>query len=249
MLTYSCAKKLCMISKTEKANIIRKFYIDLEKLIITYKDSIVNDLNNQLGIKISNNTIIEKNKKKGLIYILKIDDKTNIDTFNSKEPIEAKIGNTQDLKDRMKKYNVGSVNELPIVFVYLTEDYIELEKCLKDCLKQYQIKNNQEKYFIELDFIKETIKYCTLRKAILLRQNKKLLRKKDMKYLIIIDNENLHNANELLKSSKKTTSKKATSKKATSKKATSKKATSKKATSKKATIKKATSKKQQVKNE
>ena len=40
MLTYTCAKMLCMISRTPKANIIRKFYIDLEKLIITYKDSI-----------------------------------------------------------------------------------------------------------------------------------------------------------------------------------------------------------------
>ena len=36
MLTYDCAKMLCMISKTEKANIIRKFYIDLEKLIDIY---------------------------------------------------------------------------------------------------------------------------------------------------------------------------------------------------------------------
>lgn len=46
---------LCIISKTPKANIIRKFYIDLEKLIITYKNSIIRDLNNQLGIKVSKN--------------------------------------------------------------------------------------------------------------------------------------------------------------------------------------------------
>ena len=59
LLTYTCAKMLCMISKTPKANIIRKFYIDLEKLIITYKDSIVKDLNNQLGIKVSNKETIE----------------------------------------------------------------------------------------------------------------------------------------------------------------------------------------------
>ena len=39
-----------MISKSEKASLIRNYYIDLEKLIITYKDNIVNDLNNQLGV-------------------------------------------------------------------------------------------------------------------------------------------------------------------------------------------------------
>ena len=29
LLTYTCAKLLCMISKTPKADLIRKFYIDL----------------------------------------------------------------------------------------------------------------------------------------------------------------------------------------------------------------------------
>lgn len=53
-LTYNCDKLLCMISKCKKANLIRNFYIELEKLIITYKDNIVNDLNNQLGINNSN---------------------------------------------------------------------------------------------------------------------------------------------------------------------------------------------------
>ena len=61
----------CMISKSEKASIIRNYYIELEKLLITYKDNIVNDLNNQLGIKNQNNKIIENNNKMGLIYILK----------------------------------------------------------------------------------------------------------------------------------------------------------------------------------
>ena len=41
-----------MISKCEKASVIRNFYVELEKLLIKYKDNIVNDLNNQLGIKI-----------------------------------------------------------------------------------------------------------------------------------------------------------------------------------------------------
>lgn len=104
----------------------------------------------------------------------------------------------------MNGYNVGSVNELPIVFVYLTDDYIELEQCLKNCLKQYQIKANQEKYYIDLNFIKETIKYCTIRKSVLIKQNKKLLNEKDnKKFVIILDDKNLEYANELLKPTKK----------------------------------------------
>jgi phage anti-repressor protein len=36
ILSYICAKMLCMISKTSKANDIRKYYFDLEKLIMIY---------------------------------------------------------------------------------------------------------------------------------------------------------------------------------------------------------------------
>ena len=46
MLTYTCAKMLCMISKTPKANVIRKFYIDLEKLIHIYLIKKVNTYTN-----------------------------------------------------------------------------------------------------------------------------------------------------------------------------------------------------------
>ena len=124
MLRYICAKELCMLSRCEKASIIRKFYIDLKKLIITYKDSIVRDLNNQLGINQTNKQLIEKVKNKGLIYVLKIDDSTDTPTD---KPIEVKIGSTYDLEQRMKQYNVGRINELPLVLVYLSDQIEDLE--------------------------------------------------------------------------------------------------------------------------
>ena len=124
MLRYICAKELCMLSRCEKASIIRKFYIDLKKLIITYKDSIVRDLNNQLGINQTNKQLIEKVKNKGLIYVLKIDDTTDTSTD---KPIEVKIGYTYDLEQRMKQCNVGRINELPLVLVYLSDQIEDLE--------------------------------------------------------------------------------------------------------------------------
>ncbi len=36
LLTYECAKKLCMISKSEKADVVRKYFVDLEKSIIKH---------------------------------------------------------------------------------------------------------------------------------------------------------------------------------------------------------------------
>ena len=130
-----------------------------------------------------------------------------------------KIGGTEDLKNRMKQYNVGRINELPIVFVYLTDQVTELESCIKQNLKAYQIKHKTETYQIDIKFIKETIKYCSNKNALLLKKNNKLLNKKDdRKFLIIIDKENIDQIDDLLKGIKniekksKTASKKAESK-------------------------------------
>jgi phage anti-repressor protein len=192
LLTYTCSKLLCMISKCEKANLIRNYYIELEKLLIKYKDEIVKSLNNQLEIKHNNEKTIEENKETGLIYILKVDDEVN------------KLGNSGDIKKRMKQYNVGRIDELPIVFVYKTDKMKEIEKCLKDNLKEYQYKKNTETFKINLDFIKETIKYCTLKNALLVKQNKKLLIKDDNKnWLIILDKKSLTDVNDLYKKPKK----------------------------------------------
>jgi phage anti-repressor protein len=147
LLTYECAKLLCMISKSEKASIIRNFYIEIEKILIKYKDNIADNLYQQLGVKINNNNIINNNSK-ALIYILKVDNTIN-DTF--------KIGKTIDLKARMKQYNVGRISELPIVFVYQTDHIDEIEQCIKENLKKYQLKNKTEIFNIDLDFIKDTM--------------------------------------------------------------------------------------------
>jgi phage anti-repressor protein len=196
LLTYTCAKLLCMISKSDKASIIRNYYIELEKLLITYKDNIVNDLNNQLGIKNQNNKIIENNDKIGLIYILKVDE----DVY--------KLGNSKDIKKRMKQYNVGRINELPIAYIYKTDNIDKVEKCVKDNLDEYRIKKhkNNETFKIDKDFIKDTIIYCNKRKSVKLKQDLKLFNKKENNnWLIYIDKNNKYDINELYnkKNSKK----------------------------------------------
>jgi phage anti-repressor protein len=206
MLRYTCAKELCMISRSPKSSVIRKFYIDLEKLLITYKDSIVNDLNEQLGIKDTNMKIIEQNKNKGMIYILKLEK----GDFKDNEPIDIKIGSTNDMAKRLKQYNVGRIEELPIIFAYLTDDINNMERCIRQNLKNYQLKYKTEIFKIDLDFVKETVKYCSLKNSVLIKNNKKLLnnRKKDVEYVIMIDRENLDKVDNLLLSVKKDKQKK-----------------------------------------
>lgn len=177
LLTYNCSKLLCMISKSTKANIIRNFYIELEKLIITYKDNIVNDLNRQLGVNNTNAQIIENNNKEGLLYILKVDDETD------------KIGSTYELKKRMESYNVGRINQLPIVYVYKCKNIEQVENCVKKNLEEYRFKKhkNNELFKVDDEFIKDTITYCNKR-TLKIKENVKLLNSKtSANWLIIID--------------------------------------------------------------
>ena len=120
-----------MISKSEKASIVRNFYIELEKLIITYKDNIVNDINKQLGIQINNDKIIQENNEEGLLYILKVDEDSH------------KIGDSTDLKKRMKQYNVGRIDQLPIVYVFKCKNIKEVEKCVKSNMSKYRLKKHK----------------------------------------------------------------------------------------------------------
>jgi len=197
LLTYTCAKLLCMISKSEKAAIIRNFYIELEKLIITYKDNIVNDLNKQLGIQQNNNTIIQENNNTGLIYILKVEDESY------------KIGNSTQLKKRMKQYNVGRIEELPIVYVFKCKNIDEVEKCIKNNLSSYRFKKNKnnEVFKVDDEFIKDTIIYCN-KKSIKIKENKKILKSNiNNNWLIIIDKNNNNNDIHFYKSNKKSSKK------------------------------------------
>ena len=50
LLTSDCFKMLCMRSKTKKANKVRQYYIDLEKLIDQYKDLIINQQTKKIEI-------------------------------------------------------------------------------------------------------------------------------------------------------------------------------------------------------
>jgi hypothetical protein len=107
----------------------------------------------------------------------------------------------------MKQYNVGRVDELPIVFVYKTDKMKEIEKCLKSNLKEYQYRKNTETFKIDINFIKETIKYCTLKNAMLVKKNKKRLEADDNKNWVIILDKSFTTEEDLYKKSVKSKNK------------------------------------------
>ena len=146
ILSPKCCKLLCMMSESKKANLIRTYHTDLEKLIVKYKEEIVNDLDKQMNIKKNSNKELFENDPqeddKGLIYILKVRDGIY------------KLKYISEKKNKTKKY------KLPIVFIFKIENYIEahIDKIKKN-LNKYIYKNKTRTYKIDLELLKGKIKY------------------------------------------------------------------------------------------
>jgi len=146
VLSPKCCKLLCMMSESKKANLIRTYHIDLEKLIVKYKEEIVNDLDKQMNIKQNSNKELFENDPqeddKGLIYILKVRDGIY------------KLKYISEKKNKTKKY------KLPIVFIFKIENYIEAHiDEIKKNLNKYIYKNKTRTYKIDLELLKGKIKY------------------------------------------------------------------------------------------
>jgi superfamily II DNA or RNA helicase/phage anti-repressor protein/predicted GIY-YIG superfamily endonuclease len=144
MLTPDCMKRLCMVSRTKKAEDVRSYFIELEKHIDQYKDVIIERY-------LANHTPQQENTQGGVIYILNTD--LNL-------PSVYKIGKTADFKARLKTHQSSHVDNIKVVKVYKTTDIDNVEKCLKQYLKQKQFKKYKEFYQVDVDDITKLFKIC-----------------------------------------------------------------------------------------
>lgn len=144
LLTPDCMKRLCMVSRTKKAEDVRSYFIELEKHIDQYKDAIVERY-------VTNHTPIPKDITGGVIYILNTD--LNL-------PGVYKIGKTADFKSRLKTHQSSHVDNIKVVKVYKTTDIDNVEQCLKQYLKEKQFKKYKEFYQVDIDDVSKLFKIC-----------------------------------------------------------------------------------------
>lgn len=151
MMTPDCFKRLCMRSRTKRAEEVRTYFIQLESLLVKYKSFIID------GMKQDEEKLQKALKPRdpadhaGYIYIIKVsNDKDNV----------YKIGRTQDLHNRLKTYNSGTLDGIDLVFKFRTDSYKKTEGCLKVMLKDYQLRKYKEVYQVNIDIIKTLIGKC-----------------------------------------------------------------------------------------
>jgi phage anti-repressor protein len=151
MLTPDCFKELCMLSQSDKAKGIRKYYIVAEGLLRDHFEQIINELSKELGL-------VKTNIKKpvevigGHIYILK--------AMNTSQKNMFKLGNSDDMKKRLRVYNTGNANNIEPLFVMKVDDINIVEGCVKNLAREYQYKKNKEVYNIDFEFLKKLCIKC-----------------------------------------------------------------------------------------
>jgi len=151
LLTSECFKMLCMRSKTKKANKVRQYYIDLEKLIDQYKDLIINQQTKKIEI-LENDLKKEVLPKDGYCYIYLEKDELGIEYY--------RLGQSGNLQKRFHNHNSSSAHKKIIAFKIKTNNIIHFESCLRGVMFDYRYKNDKDYYKLPIDKIKDAIKKC-----------------------------------------------------------------------------------------
>ena len=168
LITPNCLKELCMISQTKKAKEVRKYFIEMEKLVKRYFQNIKDDMFKKIGL-LENNQKPKVNIKGGIIYILEAQN-TNVSLY--------KLGKSTDLKNRMNTYNSGNANDVIPIFILPVDDVDSVESCIKKACRNHQYRKYKEVYEIDIDLLKEIMEDCNelttkLANKILNKENKK----------------------------------------------------------------------------
>jgi len=149
LVTPDCFKRICMLSKSKKADLVRTYFIELESIIIKYRTQLIDGLQNDID-KIEKASTIEP--KVGYIYVIRASDK--MDNIY-------KLGRSKDLKSRLSTYQTGKLENIDVEFVYKTDNLIEVENCVKALVRTRKLKKYKEIYNIDLSILKSLIEDCS----------------------------------------------------------------------------------------
>ena len=155
MITPDCFKRLCMLSRAKKAEMIRTYFIDVETQFIKYKRQLMeglktditrleNDLNPKRNLDIKINV-------GGYMYIVNASDEVD-EMF--------KLGRASNLKTRLFSYQTGKAHSVKLLYVLAVHDMKSAEKCVKDHLQEYQYRVRREVYQLPIELLKSIMNKC-----------------------------------------------------------------------------------------
>jgi phage anti-repressor protein len=176
LLTPECFKRLSMLSKTENAEKVRTYFIQVEAHLDKYKNYIIEGLNKKIQKYETELKPTPRPKSKGVIYVLK-----------TSEDIEGvyKIGRTKNFADRLKVHQSSHPDKLEVKYVYETDNIESVETCIKGLLKDKGYRKRKEFYEIDIDSLKILIKTCDCL-SLVVKNNKQTLKSVECNYVLHI---------------------------------------------------------------
>ena len=151
MLTSDCFKRVCLLSKTLKAEEVRTYFLELEKLIGNYKNYIIEGLKKTIEILENNQKEVSSNIK-GTVYVIK-----------SLKDIDGiyRFGQTADFKKRLSNYNSSNSDKMEVVYIFETKDSKKIQDCVIAQIKEKRYKKRKDFYEIDINIIKSMINDCS----------------------------------------------------------------------------------------
>lgn len=182
MLTIDCFKMLCQSTQSKKGKEVRRYFIDVEKLLNKYKSYIIEGLEDKVK-SLQKDRKPKINPQKGVIYVFRTPDTPENNLY--------KIGKTIDLKKRLQSHSSGLSEDIDVLFIQEVNDVNKIEKCAKEAMKKFQYRKYKEVYQVNIDVIKFIIKNCdifyTLLNETIEKEDAKNLKNK--KIFIYVDKE------------------------------------------------------------
>lgn len=150
ILTPETAKKLCLATNSKMGPLIRQYFLDIEVALYKFKDHIIDSMDRKIK-QLENNQKPKINKSKKIIYVFKALN-TDLTLY--------KIGRTINSKTRFSTHNSPLANDLEVIFVFETDNVIQVESCIKSYMKLAKYRKYKEIYQVDLDIIKKAVKDC-----------------------------------------------------------------------------------------
>jgi phage anti-repressor protein len=148
LITPDCFKRLCMLSRTKKAEVVRTYFIDVETQFLRYHAQLLEGMRHDLNPK--RGTLPHGNTG-GYIYVIRASEAVST---------MFKVGRAAALKARLFSYQTGKAHEVDLLYVYAVHNMRSAERCVKAALEEFQYRKRREVYQVPLDLIKEVVVKC-----------------------------------------------------------------------------------------
>lgn len=158
-LTPDCFKRVCMRSRGSKAEAIRTYFIELEGLVLKYKDHMMAGMQAEIDRLERGEARHAANKKLpgevpagGYIYVMRASERMDEDVF--------KLGMSIHLRRRLREHQSSRSDDIEVMFVFRTDNVRAVEACAHGTLLAKKKRHRREIFECDIDVIKAVVRGC-----------------------------------------------------------------------------------------